>query len=664
MVWRRLAGHKRWLVGALIGAVVALGWAAPAWAHAQLVGTDPEQGVVLDDSPDLVRLFFDQPIRLIPDAIRLFDADGESISAGVRVDGKTVVINPDSSFEDGAAVVEWAVGSEDGHLISGTLVFYVGAVTAPPVADETPDSRGMALVIANAFTYLGLLAGTGLAWFALAIHNRASDLRLLGGTSRILIWIGLGALLASLVLRTLESTNRLEFAALPTGSPTAAILALAGVAATSLALRTSGRGLAAIGLLLTMGSLTAVGHTRSVEPGWMMLTAGMIHTVAGAVWAGGLGGLTYLWLQGHKDEKAGVLPRGTILRFSRAAGWAVAAVAATGMGLAWRIVGSWNALVETSHGRFVLVKAGLVAVLAGLGAVNRFRLIPRLATVAARIRRSLRRNISIETAGIALLLVVTGALVEESPKLAITADLVPPQVDPQFVVGDLTATLNIDPGAVGINTASLLLRDANTDLVHPESPPELSIATVDGSRTPVSYDFVPDGYGYAASLPIPTQGTWELTLRVRTDIFTETSTLLLLDTSDGRIVPADGLVIDSAQLPKPFQGAADAVVYMTIQSSETDRLVSASSPACADVTLHESVIDQDGAVLMQHRDAIDLPGEEPVQLTSGSYHAMCEGIDPTIEIGDRLPFTITTESGQHLVISVEVVSYSDLTQHD
>src|SRR5690606_35580046 len=143
-----------------------------------------------------------------------------------------------------------------------------------------------------------------------AIHNRASDLRLLGGTSRILIWIGLGALLASLVLRTLESTNRLAFAALPTGSPTAAILALAGVAATSLALRTSGRGLAAIGLLLTMGSLTAVGHTRSVEPGWMMLTAGMIHTVAGAVWAGGLGGLTYLWLQGHKDEKAGVLPRG------------------------------------------------------------------------------------------------------------------------------------------------------------------------------------------------------------------------------------------------------------------------------------------------------------------------------------------------------------------
>jgi mono/diheme cytochrome c family protein len=80
-------------------------------------------------------------------------------------------------------------------------------------------------------------------------------------------------------------------------------------------------------------------------------------------------------------------------RFSRLAAWALAAVVATGAFNAWAQLRNVGELVDTVYGRVLLAKVALVAVLIGLGAQNRYTLLPRLTRTAARtiVARAIRR---------------------------------------------------------------------------------------------------------------------------------------------------------------------------------------------------------------------------------------------------------------------------------
>ena len=52
--------------------------------------------------------------------------------------------------------------------------------------------------------------------------------------------------------------------------------------------------------------------------------------------------------------------------------------------LAWRIAGSWGALLDTGYGALLLVKVLLVAVAVAIAAWNRFSVLPRLRDAARR----------------------------------------------------------------------------------------------------------------------------------------------------------------------------------------------------------------------------------------------------------------------------------------
>jgi len=67
-------------------------------------------------------------------------------------------------------------------------------------------------------------------------------------------------------------------------------------------------------------------------------------------------------------------------RFSRLAGLSLAAVVATGSYNAWAQLGALSRLWSTTYGQVLIVKLAIVAVLVWLGAVNRYVLLPRLAT--------------------------------------------------------------------------------------------------------------------------------------------------------------------------------------------------------------------------------------------------------------------------------------------
>jgi len=83
--------------------------------------------------------------------------------------------------------------------------------------------------------------------------------------------------------------------------------------------------------------------------------------------------------------------------------------AATGVFAAWLHIGTVSGLWQTEYGRTLLLKLGILSVVAGTGAYNWLRVKPTLGDVvgARRVRRSAR----VEVAVALLVLVVTAVLV-------------------------------------------------------------------------------------------------------------------------------------------------------------------------------------------------------------------------------------------------------------
>ena len=161
------------LLAVALAAVVLLGLVGPAAAHATLVSTDPTQGEVLEEAPERVVLTFDEAVRGVPDAVQVFDAQGVLVPATAAVRGAELEVVPDEPLGEGTTVIAWRVVSEDGHPISGSLTFSVGAPTTgftpPPTEPESAADVPMALTVVRGVGYVGLLLATGLVVFVDAV---------------------------------------------------------------------------------------------------------------------------------------------------------------------------------------------------------------------------------------------------------------------------------------------------------------------------------------------------------------------------------------------------------------------------------------------------------------------------------------------------------------
>jgi putative copper resistance protein D len=105
-----------------------------------------------------------------------------------------------------------------------------------------------------------------------------------------------------------------------------------------------------------------------------------VHILAASVWGGGLIVLAMLIRVASRDSVGP--PEGSLTiiasRFSRAAGFGVLIIIASGTYNAWIELGSVAALVTTPYGRILGVKVMLAAVVLFIGAYNRYWLLPRL----------------------------------------------------------------------------------------------------------------------------------------------------------------------------------------------------------------------------------------------------------------------------------------------
>ena len=134
-------------------------------AHAGLMRSSPPDGAMLMQRPSGIDLTFNEPVELLQ--ATLLASGGNAMPLDGRgVDGRVVVGLPDD-LSDGGYALTWRVVSEDGHPVSGTIAFTIGAQSAPAMTlVETGAVDGsIALVIARAVLFCALFFGVGISAF-------------------------------------------------------------------------------------------------------------------------------------------------------------------------------------------------------------------------------------------------------------------------------------------------------------------------------------------------------------------------------------------------------------------------------------------------------------------------------------------------------------------
>lgn len=529
--------------------LAVLGTAAPASAHASLVSSDPAEGEVLATTPDVVTFTFDEAVSLPPSGVQVFDAAGDPVDADAASRDTEITADLPDALDEGTYVVVWRAVSADGHPIAGSLTFSIGrasaTVAAPRVPDAEQGSVRTVLSITHGVGYVGLLVAGGLVLFLVwAVRGVRLDDAVRGRVERTL-WAATGlALLAGAFALPLTGAYQQGLGLASLGETAAVDPALIGDDLVVLGLQAAGLLVALVALrrprlarlaagaaLVAVVSPAVVGHSRAIEPAWLLVSTDVLHLLAGAGWLGGLVGLVLVLrsLAGRERDAALVLAR-----FSEVAAGLLLVLAVTGTLMGWRILEGWSPLVHTTYGRLLLVKVGLALVVAGVAGWNRMRLLPR---VRDGVGHSARRTavlrvatvVRVEAGLLVVLLGVTGFLVNQSPRDDTTATRAPvaSRVETGVVDDDLKVLATATPGTRGPNTVTIQVQDGTGEPVEGYAAPTLVVrsATVAADPEGVGLDLgavelVPVAAGtYAAEVVLPTPGTWVLQVSLRRSEF-------------------------------------------------------------------------------------------------------------------------------------------------
>ncbi|HWI32327.1 MAG TPA: copper resistance CopC family protein, partial [Microbacterium sp.] len=141
---RPLHGILFLLVTGLIAFAAPLAAATPAFAHDELLSSDPAADAVLAEAPGQVTLTFSADLITGEGAteVQVLDAAGTAVGDGDAVTEGTSVTQPlAADLGNGAYRVLWKVVSSDGHPTSGEFAFTVDAPVATPSASQSETTE-------------------------------------------------------------------------------------------------------------------------------------------------------------------------------------------------------------------------------------------------------------------------------------------------------------------------------------------------------------------------------------------------------------------------------------------------------------------------------------------------------------------------------------------
>lgn len=168
-----------------------------------------------------------------------------------------------------------------------------------------------------------------------------------------------------------------------------------------------------------LGSLAWAGHGQ--EDSRWHLFADILHLLAAGFWPTGLLPLFLLLRKSRQlsESTNWISIAALVRRFSAMSLITVSLLAATGLINAWFLVGSFSNLFGQTYGRWLLAKIILFCIAVAIGAVNLFRLKPRLSadnfqtrifgTAAAQLQFNVRMELFLGTA-IVIIVAILGIL--------------------------------------------------------------------------------------------------------------------------------------------------------------------------------------------------------------------------------------------------------------
>lgn len=513
-------------------AVLALlvGTAGAAFAHAQLVASDPADGSIVPQVPKAFTLTFDEPVS--PITLKLARPDGSvMLLEKAAFDGPALTIAAPQGLGNGSYALSYRVISADGHPVGGAVLFSIGAPGGSgkaPAADTTPPASRLLILVQRTLLYLGVVFGVGGAF---ASHWLGASRRDGGGAMRVLLLVGMAAALAGFGLQGLDmlavSPQALALATpWRMGLGTTYAWTLAGALAALLlslaslqAGRTAGRALSLAALVITGIAFALSGHASAADPQQLTRPAVFLHVAAVIFWGGALMPLTLALRRGGSEASE------MLRRFSLAIVPVVIALVASGAALAVIQLHSVAALWTTDYGIVFLVKLALLPPLFLAAAANRLLLTrPALSGEPSRssspspspstARAKLRLSIAIEIVLVAAILATVSnwrftvpprALALAAAR-AVAVDLVSDKALAEVTIFPDTAgpvTVGIMPMSNG--SGDLTVKDISVIFSNPA-------AGIEAIRRPATMSENGDYVAQGVSLPMP--GQWHIRVEI------------------------------------------------------------------------------------------------------------------------------------------------------
>ncbi|MGH9117644.1 MAG: copper resistance D family protein, partial [Acidimicrobiales bacterium] len=295
-----------------------------------------------------------------------------------------------------------------------------------------------------------------------------------------------------------------------------------------------------------LATISFAGHAAAGDWVPVAIVTDIVHLGAISVWLGGLTTLFVVVLRRVDPDPPAASSVGAavtelddpatvdaveqmaavVTRFSRWALVAVVLVVASGSLQAWRQLGSLSALVDTTYGRVLIVKVGLVVLVLCGAFVSREWVYRRRAWAEADVAdgdapkpnkplsvRTLRRSVTAEVVVAALVLAVTALLVNTVPGKDATSPVFELQQHGDALLLDVV----VDPAKSGPADITITTLTHGSDPFQPvDLEATLQLAERDVPPIPLQLESTSPGVYTAPDTEIPFSGDWTLTVKVRT----------------------------------------------------------------------------------------------------------------------------------------------------
>ena len=523
---------RRVAISATLAVLLALLFASPAAAHAELVNITPANGAQLARPPIEVQMTFTESVNLVNDGIHLVDQLGATVpTPDPTVDGDTVTWPMPADLPDGPYLVTWRVVSSDGHPISGASSFGVGTAPAVPGSattigtadtDDTATATGATapwpVVTARLAGYVAFALFAGVAVFVLFCApwtSKDPTLQLLvrggllgGASAAVAAILVQGPYMAGVSMsRVLDIGLLRETLSTPFGAAMMwrlGLYAVLGVLAWRLPriVTRPYSWLVPAGVFATALTIGAAGHAATSGPFDLLVDA--LHALTAGLWVGGLVALVAL---GRSVE-----PR-ALHRFSTLAMASVLTLVVTGTMNSLRHLTAVEQLWSTRYGLTLVIKLSLVAGTIAAAAVSRWRL---------RQNHVPLRSVRLEATLTVAVLIVT-ALLSMTPPPRQAAELTThaghaagraPGDAVQMSLGEQgEATLAVLPATTTGSHLHLVLTD-NNGLPLTATRVTLKVANPGRNIAPIPVPMNADDGGWVANYRFTFPGIWKTVLTV------------------------------------------------------------------------------------------------------------------------------------------------------